>query len=99
MGEPETEAERIATERAMMRIEAEADVWLAETPDIGRMVRLLGDLAPPPFRNRARGQVDALVRQTFVEAFYRGFNLHKDGAAAVASQSPPANTREPSDGQ
>ena len=68
--------------RAMMRLEAEADAWPAETPDIGRAVRAMANTAPGPFRDRVAAQIDAIVRQTFVEAFYRGFNAHKDLSAA-----------------
>lgn len=73
------------TERAMMRIEAEADAWVAETPDIGKMVGMVAHGWPPHLRGRAAAQADALVRQTFVEAFYRGFNAHKDHAAALSA--------------
>lgn len=77
----ETLTEAQVAERAMMRIEAEADAWITETPDIAKAVRMMAHGWPAHLRDRAAAQVDALVRQTFVEAFYRGFNAHKDHAA------------------
>lgn len=90
-----------ATERAMMRIEAEADAWISETPDIGKMVKMIAHGWSSHLKDRAAAQADALVRQTFVEAFYRGFNAHRDHAAALAALSTPAPIAAPvrDDGQ
>lgn len=86
-----SEAEK--TERAMMRLEAEADRWLADAPQFRTSVDLVTEAtkrmvgmtpeAAAPFIKRQRDNVDAMIRQAYLEGFYNGWTRRADIEAAT----------------
>ena len=79
-------ADEAKADRAIAAIEAFADKWIAET-QIHTVIAGLGNIAPKPFRSRLAAQIEAIARQAYIEAFYAGFNFHKDGAALTFPDS------------
>ena len=81
--------EQMATvERAIMRLDAEADAWMAEAPEFTASIQIMARMAPAPFQSRVASQIDAMIRNAFCEAFYRGFNAHRDLAEARSALAP-----------
>ena len=85
-----------ACERAIDGLEALADLWADEVSlvviikNIGDMSRKLTDRMPKDVRegfiNRQEALVDAIVRQAYLEGFYRGGESRKAYDAQRAKQ-------------
>jgi len=81
MGE-HTPEQLAACERAMDGLEAQADIWADEislvliVKNLGALSRGLTDRMPKDVRegfiNQQEAQIDALLRQAYLEGFYRG---------------------------
>lgn len=82
-----TQEQIAASERAMDGLEAQADIWADEIDlvviikNIGDASRKLTDRMPTDIRegfiNRQEANVDALVRQAYLEGFMRGGDSRK----------------------
>jgi hypothetical protein len=87
MGEEPTLEQTAACERVMDGLEAQADIWADEInlvviiKNIGDASRKLTDRMPHDIRegfiNRQEANVDALVRQAYLEGFMRGGDSRK----------------------
>lgn len=84
---PPTPEQTAACERVMDGLEAQADIWADEInlvliiKNIGAASRGLTDRMPPDIRegfiNRQESNIDALVRQAYLEGFMRGGDSRK----------------------
>lgn len=95
--EDPTPAQIAACERAMDGLEAQADIWADEInlvlviKNIGSVSRGLRDHMPPDIRegfiNRQEANIDALVRQAYLEGFNRGGQSRKEYDAAKVKEA------------
>lgn len=105
MSDNPTPEQLAACERGMDALEAQADIWADEIDlvliikTIGQASRSLTDRMPPKIRegfiNRQEANIDALVRQAYLEGFMRGGDSRKayDEATTTASTKEDGNGR------
>lgn len=86
------------TDRAMARLESLADIWAEEIRLVDTIKNVTGPMklnrdAPESvrdnFRHRMESQIDALMRQAFIEGAYRGFCGAQDLALARKQDTQP----------
>ena len=92
-----TPEQKAACERAMSGLEAQADIWADEIDlvliikNIGAASRGLNDRMPKDIRegfiNRQEANIDALVRQAYLEGFGRGGESRKEYDAARVNEA------------